>query len=119
MSLYRDALLIWGHASERHASAHRVLGPALVAVAAGALHELGEGQRPYSNLVPAAPELRHDVMREELRVAPRHAHVDVSHAQKPVESVEVLVMPDFHAYLILVSKSVPLSSFAVCGISSQ
>ena len=70
MSLYRDALLIRGHAGERHASAHRVLGPALVAIAAGALHELGEGQRPYSNLVPAAPELRHDVMREELRVAP-------------------------------------------------
>lgn len=119
MSLYRDALLIRGHASERHASTHHVLDPALVAVAAGALHELGEGQRPYSNLVSAAPKLRHDVMREELRVAPRHAHADVSHAQKPVESVEVLVMPDFHAYLILVSKSVLLSSFAVCGITSQ
>ena len=34
---------------------------------------------------PRPPELRHDVVREELRVAPRHVHVDVAHAQKPVE----------------------------------
>ena len=70
---------------ERHAAVHRVLGPALVAVAVEALHELGEGQRPHAHLVPAPPELRHNVMREELRVAPRHVHVDVAHAQKPVE----------------------------------
>lgn len=54
-------------------------------VAVEDLHELGEGQRPHANLVPAPPEPRHDVMREELRVASRHAHVDVTHAQKPVE----------------------------------
>ena len=79
-------LLVCAHRGyERHTSVHRVLGPTLVAVAVKVLHELGEGQRPHADLVPTPPELRHDVMREELRVAPRHVHVDVAHAQKSVE----------------------------------
>lgn len=80
---------------EGHAAVHRVLGPALVAVAVEVLHDLGEGQRPHAHLVPTAPELRHEVVREELRVAPRHVHVDAAHATD--EPVEISVAPDFHA----------------------
>ena len=87
----------------------------MVAVAVEALHELEEGQRSHAYLVPAPPELRHDVMREELRVAPRHVHVDVAHAQKPVEhaiepgrSVRVLELLARDGVLGLVEEDVVL-----------
>ena len=119
-------LLVRAHRKrERHASVHRVLGPALVAIAIEALHELGEGQRSHAHLVPAPPELGHHVVREELRVAPRHVHVDVAHAQKPVEhaveperNVRALELLPRDGVLDLVEKDVVLL-VPVCDLRTQ
>ena len=79
-------LLVASHGQgERHAAEHHVFGPAVLDVAVVRLHELGERQGADADLVAAAAELGHHVGGQHLRVAARHVHVHVAHAQQPVE----------------------------------
>ena len=64
-------------------------------------------------------------MREELRVAPRHVHVDIAHAQKPVEhavepgrDVRALELLARDGVLDLVEKDVVLLA-PVCDLRAQ